>query len=178
MKTVKLGLLFFITSSFIYSSAFASDNSCGEIIKNFPGTYILAKRTLSDGTVLTGPKVQGTLSFGQQGRSSVAISVHNPKNDSYDMVSLQTHYTISAKRFTNQLIAMALQFGTLTSPVHYVFDQPTESSPIVCQNGTLDISHPADYPLSDLKITSQGKMLAYHNDANLNGAIDEWTKIK
>ncbi|HEV2614733.1 MAG TPA: hypothetical protein VGV92_08510 [Gammaproteobacteria bacterium] len=159
------------------TSVFAESNNCEQIIKNFPGTYTMVKRTLSDGTVLKGSQVQGTLLYGKDGYSSVTITVRDAKNGTYDMAALQTDYSISSTTFTNKLKAMALQFGKPTSPVKYTFDGSKLSSPVVCDNGTLDLKNPADYPLSDLRITAAGILTAIHSDPELKGAIDEWKRI-
>lgn len=161
---------------FFSSSVFAADNNCESIIKNFPGTYSLIKRTLSNGTVLKGPQAQGTLIYTKDDASAVTISVYNPAEKIYDMVALQTEYSLSSTKFTNKIKAMALQNGKPSSVVKYIFDQPKVSSPVTCENGVLDLKNPADYPLTEIKIT-KSTLTAYHDDTPPKAAVDEWKKI-
>jgi hypothetical protein len=166
-----------LSSFFCSTAVFAADNSCEKIVNDFPGTYKLVKRTMPDGTVLKGSEAQGTLVYTKEGRNAVTISIHNPQNDTYDMIAFQSHYSISPTVFTNKIITMAGQYGKSNSPVKYMFDQSKLSSPVTCKNGTLDIQHPAEYPLADLKITDS-RLTAYHNNSDEpKGAIDEWIRI-
>lgn len=173
-KTVLLGLVFL----FFSASAFATKtiNNCDSLLKNFPGTYKLTKRTLPNGSVLSGSDVQGTLAFTNDGYRVLAIAIHNSRTDENNAISLQSRYTLSSNKFTDKLDAFTMQKGKPTDPVLYVFDKSKKSSPVTCENGVLDIQNPPYDPLSDLKFTGT-KLTAIVDRGPLKGIVDEWKRI-
>lgn len=161
---------------FFSSSAFAADNNCDNLVKHFPGTYKLTKRTLPDGTIITGSNLQGTLTFTEDGYRILAVVVRNPKTDAYNAASLQSRYTLSPTKFTDKLDAFTMQEGKTTDPTLYTFDKSRKSSTVVCENSILDIQNPPYDPLSNLKFNGK-QLFAFADRGPLKGIVDEWKRI-
>jgi hypothetical protein len=153
--------------------AFAASNNCEALIKDVPGTYKLVKRTMPDGTVLSGPKVQGTTIFTKEGHRVTAVSI-NTSEDTFS-AALQTEYSITGKEFSDTLSALVLQDGK--SSAQYKFNQPKATAPVVCNTGTLVVENPPYDPLATLSFTKSG-MTASLNKGPEAGAVDEWVRLK
>ena len=159
-------------SLLVATSAFAAESSCESMIKDIPGTYNLVKRTLTDGTVLSGKNVQGTTIFTNDGRRVTAVAINSGKNKF--SASVQTEYSFSSTKFSDALNALVLQEGS--APTVYKFNHPKTSVPIVCDNGKLIIKNPPDDPLSTMTFTKNG-MTAVLNKGGDSGSVDVWEKV-
>ena len=172
MKLFSLEHALILSILFYSSSLFASDQNCESIVNDFPGTYTLVKRTLLDGTVLSGSKVQGTTIFTKNGFRVTAVAIKSDK-DTFS-VAVQTRYSLSSTQFSDKLTALVLQEGT--SPIVYQFDHPKSSVPVVCKKGELIINNPPNDPLSTL-IFTQTSMTAVLNKGADSGAVGVWKKV-
>ncbi len=153
--------------------SFAASENCNTLIKNIPGTYTLVKRTLSDGTTLSGSNVQGTTIFSPNGYRVTTVAI-DKKNKIFS-AGLQTKYSFTTTSFSDKLIGLTL-FDGKGQPM-MKFNQSKASVPITCSNGTLTIQNPPNDPLSSLAFTKTG-MTAILNKGSDTGATDIWKKIK
>lgn len=155
---------------------------CKEIIRRFaPATYKLLRRVLDDGTVLTGPNVQGTLIYSKKGKRSVTVLIEYP-NGLYFNISLQATYSINSTYYTDKQDAFSMQIPApqdapctnCGQATIYSFEPVTGTAPVTCVNDTIVINNPPLDPVTQLVFTKNA-LTAYIRPEN-GGGVDYWVR--
>jgi hypothetical protein len=156
--------------------------NCKNILNNFAGSYLLVKRTLPNGHILSGSEVQGTLTFTKDGHRGLAVSIHNTTDNKFPeffSASVQSDYSINSSTFTDRLRSMVLHIGQPTETVKYNFGGSAKTATVICDKGNLLINNPPYDPVEKIVITKKGMSATLAAQAKpLAGAVDEWVRVK
>ena len=135
---------------------------------NPDGTYRLVKRTLSDGTVLTPPAVQGMGTF-KKGVYQLIVFWHTPDGKPASLSSL-SKWEWSETEVAATPLALMFDDGS-GKPAVYAVGGETKRVPVTRQGGRVSHAHPLD-PVS----------MVWEGDketATMEGVfVDHWERVK
>jgi len=145
-----------------------------KILKNFaPSYYILEKRVLPDGTVLTAPTTFGSAFYTADGHRGVQVVSLNPDSTVLG-ISVQSTYSITDTTYSETLDALQLQNNVPpTDPTLYLYQGAVSgTAPVTCENGNLVITN---FPVDPVNkgIFYKNRHVAYLKD----GSVDHWKRI-